>query len=421
MGIPDVKSVSISGVSTIELTKNTICISLVEVEREFLASMNQEDMDNLHKITDTVNKIIWLTGAGMLGRLSNADLTLSSGLSRALMLEQPALSFTVIDIGPATALRESDFDTLCRCIVELQLTSPGTDDKEFILANGLLYVSRFREDSDLNEHFRRRQGLQKRVGKVALGKIQEARLSIKTPGVTDTLHFEEQLRLSTALPPDHVDIRVKAVSLNAKDVYVMGGRAETREATTSLEFSGEVVAVGSRVKQLQPGDRVVVLAPNYFSLTERVPAWAAHKLLPGEDYVETSTLPVVYATALYALEERARLHAGESVMIHSGAGALGIAAISVAQTLGAVVYATAGSPARRAYLTEELGVPGSHVFNSRDSSFVVGVKAATGGRGVDVILNSLVGDLMHASWDCGKSPYSSISCVLGMISDHRLL
>ncbi|KAF9776934.1 hypothetical protein IL306_004816, partial [Fusarium sp. DS 682] len=68
--------------------------------------------------------------------------------------------------------------------------------------------------------------------------------------------------------------------------------------------------------------------------------------------------------------------------------------------IGAIVYTTAGSDVKREYLINELGVPPSHIFNSRDSTFVQGIMDATEGRGVDVILNSLVGDLMHDSWHC---------------------
>lgn len=90
----------------------------------------------------------------------------------------------------------------------------------------------------------------------------------------------------------------------------MSSHVETRAGTISIEFSGIVRAVGSEVLHLQFGYHVVVLAPNYFGTTERVPGWAAHKMLPGEDFTVMTTLPVAYGTVLYALPDRANIRAG---------------------------------------------------------------------------------------------------------------
>ncbi|KAF4429930.1 polyketide synthase [Fusarium acutatum] len=109
---------------------------------------------------------------------------------------------------------------------------------------------------------------------------------------------------------------------------------------------------------------------------------------------------VIYPTALYALSDRAHLRSGESILIHAGSGGLGIAAITLARRIGATVYTTVGSDVKREYLINELFVPSSHIFNSRDSTFVQGIMKATDGRGVDVILNSLEGYFMHDSWHC---------------------
>lgn len=113
-----------------------------------------------------------------------------------------------------------------------------------------------------------------------------------------------------------------------------------------------------------------------------------------------STLPFVFATALYGLCDRANIRSGESVLIHAGAGGVGIAAIQIAQIKGATVYATVSTEEKKDYLVNTFGVKRENIFNSRDSSFLPAVMAATNGKGVDVILNSLIGDLLHDSWRC---------------------
>ncbi len=106
----------------------------------------------------------------------------------------------------------------------------------------------------------------------------------------------------------------------------------------------------------------------------------------------------MFATAIYALTDCAKLQRGESVLIHSGAGGVGIASIQIAQLIGAEVFTTVSTQEKKDYLVEKLGVKRENIFNSRDSSFLPAVMVATNSRGVNVVLNSLVGDLLHDSF-----------------------
>ena len=152
------------------------------------------------------------------------------------------------------------------------------------------------------------------------------------------------------------------------------------------------------MSDLRPGDRVVVMAPGHFSTLESFPEWACEKLKDDEDYNVVSTIPLVFSTALYGLYDRAGLRTNETVLIHSGAGGVGIAAIQIAQLRGAEIFTTVSTEEKKDFLVERLGVKRENIFNSRDSSFLPGILAATNGKGVDVVLNSLTGDLLHDSW-----------------------
>lgn len=235
-----------------------------------------------------------------------------------------------------------------------------------------------------------------------MSNVTSSRLSISRIGALDTLYFQEQSEpVQDAAPAaDYVDIAVRAVSLNAKDVYAINGRVNTRDKTTAFDLSGVVTAIGPNVKHIQVGDRAVACAPHHLGTTVRLRAGCVHKMLDHESFTALPTLFLVYATALYAINNRANLRAGESILVHAGSGGLGIAAITLAQRIGATVYTTAGSKTKRDYIINELGVPASNVFSSRDLSFVPAIKKVTGGRGVDVVINSLIGDLMHESWRC---------------------
>ncbi|MCJ1468405.1 hypothetical protein MMC07_007033 [Pseudocyphellaria aurata] len=371
--------------------------------------MSPQAMDHLRAVTDVVTDLLWVTGANMLGSEPDPNLTLSNGLSRALMLEQPTLRWSVLDIGSAQKqlADQVKINNVCGDILKTLVARYEKDDCEFILENSLLHISRYSPDSRVNSLLRQRLDPQTvEVEKQTLAEINPARLTIDRPGVTDTMHFQQLCEPGgdQAPPVGYLDIEIKAVSLNAKDVYAMSGRVETRDKTTGFDFSGVVAAIGPAINKdreqfpLQVGDRVVASAPFHIGTTARVPASCVHRLLDHEQFTVMPTLSLVYSTALYALNDRAHLRRGESVLIHAGSGGLGIAAITLAQNMGAVVYTTCGSQAKREYLINELGMAPAHIFSSRDASFVQGVIAATSRRGVDVIINSLIGDLMHDGW-----------------------
>ncbi|KAI1426161.1 polyketide synthase [Xylaria sp. FL1777] len=398
-GVSQVSIIEYRQLGQKSILKSDICISLLELEHELLPTISAEDMTRLRLITDVVTDLLWITGANMLGSTPNPNLTLSNGLSRALMLEQPALRYSVLDVGPPNQV---DPATVCESVGQALVPKYDKDDCEFIINNGILHISRYGPDLGVNTLFRQRLQLQREKSLQPLGISKPARLAIDRVGVMDTLHLQQQSEPGSSKQPTsgYVDIDVKAVSLNAKDVYAINGRVDTRDKTTAFDFSGIVTAIGPDVQNVGVGDRIVACAPHHLGTTVRVRAEVVHKMLDDESFTVLPTLFLVYATALYAINDRAHLRAGESVLIHAGSGGLGIAAITLAQRLGATVYTTAGSQTKREYLINELGVPASHVFNSRDLSFVQAIKQATSGRGVDVIINSLVGDLMHESWRC---------------------
>lgn len=107
---------------------------------------------------------------------------------------------------------------------------------------------------------------------------------------------------------------------------------------------------------------------------------------------------IPFSTAWIGLVEKAKIQRGESILIHSGAGGVGQAAIQVCQHFGLEIFVSVGSIAKRDLLMRRYGIPQDHIFSSRDISFAQGILRMTGGRGVDVVLNSLAGELLRQSW-----------------------
>lgn len=121
-------------------------------------------------------------------------------------------------------------------------------------------------------------------------------------------------------------------------------------------------------------------------------------------FSEAAALPVAYATAWIALNQIARLQQGETILIHSGAGGTGQAAIQIAQLLGASVFTTVSNENKKRFLVEKYNVPENHIFSSRSTLFAKGIKLLTNNKGVDVVLNSLSSEGLIASWE-SIAPY----------------
>lgn len=215
--------------------------------------------------------------------------------------------------------------------------------------------------------------------------------------------IESPLRYASeqVLPPRTDLCTVYCAPLNFRDIMLATGKLPPdalpgnlagQECILGLEFSGRS-SNGKRVMGMVAacGLASTVLADKGF-LWEVPSKWSLE---------EAATVPVAYSTAYYALSVRGRMRKGESVLIHAGTGGVGQAAISIALAAGCVVFTTVGTPDKRAFLLERFpGLPAENIGNSRDTSFEQLIKRRTRGRGVDLVLNSLAADKLHASVRC---------------------
>ena len=222
-------------------------------------------------------------------------------------------------------------------------------------------------------------------------------MQIGQPGRPDSVEFRGCSR--TAPGAGEVEIEIAAAGLNFRDLMKALGIYPLKEgevASLGDEFSGTITRVGPGVRKVAPGDRVMgsALGGGGFSSHLLLPAefvWQIPATLP---FAEAASIPVVFGTAYHALYTLARLRRGETVLIHAAAGGVGLAAVQLAQQIGAVVLATAGSDEKRAYL-RSLGV--AHAMDSRTLDFADETMRFTGGRGVNVVLNSLAGAFQQKS------------------------
>jgi polyketide synthase 5 len=306
---------------------------------------------------------------------ANLDEAGIRGLMRVVGTEYPQLRVTQIDVDDDTAATA----------VAAQLVS-GSDEDETAWRGGTWFVARLVSGPLRPDERRTRAVNPARDG---------LRLQIRTPGDIETLELAAFERVEPG--PGQIEVAVTASNLNFADVLIAFGRYpsfEGRQPKLGGDFAGVVTAVGPGVTGHKVGDRVGgISADGAWATFVTCDANLAVTLPPGLPTNRAAAVPSAHATAWYGLHDLARIAAGDKVLIHSGTGGVGQAAIAIARAAGADIYATAGSEARRELLR---GMGIEHVYDSRSTDFADQIRRDTSGYGVDIVLNSLTGAAQRA-------------------------
>ncbi|MFB9994577.1 SDR family NAD(P)-dependent oxidoreductase [Deinococcus oregonensis] len=315
------------------------------------------------------------------------------GLGRVVGTEYPHLSPRLLDLDPGLPTAAS------AAVLVQELLGGSAEDELAFRAEGGRFV-----------RWAHRLTRPSRAALTAPGSRVAAdtatRIHIQRPGVLGSLTHQVTPRRTPE--PGEVEVRIEAAALNFKDIMVGMGMLpdEALEGgftgrSYGMEAAGIIERVGEGVTQYAPGDAVVLCGPDALSSFRTVPL---SFVVPRPAHLSceaAATLPIAYLTAYYALHTLCQLGPDDRVLVHAAAGGVGLAAIALCQRAGATVYATAGTPEKRELL-RALGVP--HVMDSRTLDFAEEVMAASHGKGVSIVLNSLSGEAIGRSLSC-LSPY----------------
>ena len=294
------------------------------------------------------------------------------GAVRSMTLEidlEARIDFRLVDLGDSGDLETMAW--LARCDLR---------ERELAVRANRLWAPRW---VDITERYSR----------LSAGEELAYRLTLDNPGQIAGL--EMKTCELPALGPDDVEIEVTAAALNFRDVMVTLGllpaSAYERSALgreVGMEGSGVVRRVGSEVRGCRAGDDVAFIQGGCIANRVVVNQYLVFAKPDRLSMEEAASVLSVYVTAYYSLIHLARLHKGQRVLIQSAMGGVGQAAIALAKHVGAEIYATAGSENKREQLLS-LGVRAA--FDSHSLAWHDDLMAATGGEGVDVVLNSLAG------------------------------
>ncbi|KAI2627830.1 hypothetical protein GGR54DRAFT_636951 [Hypoxylon sp. NC1633] len=383
-----------------------VIIAILDIDQPFFHDIDEEQFEWFKSLMagreGNKSSILWVTGAAQISCI-DPRYAMTLGIARTIRSEMD-MDFATLEIdhfddgGKWQSVVATCFSEFQSC---LAAASKSTDtmksNYEWAYANDALQVGRFQWISVNHElSVSGSQGSDQSLGTTAPRK-----LGISKPGLLNSLYWWQA---KPAVPgKDQVRIKNCAVGLNFKDVLISMGIVDGQavdDEGLGCECAGVVEVVGPNVTDFSPGDRVMVLHIGAFATSVVADAEACVKIPAQLNFVDAASMPTVYGTVIHSLLDKAQLEKGQTVLIHSACGGVGIAAIQICRMIGAGIFCTVGSENKVQHLMSEYGIPKDRIFNSRDLSFQRDIMHATGGRGVDVVLNSLSGELLHGSWRC---------------------
>ncbi|KJZ80104.1 hypothetical protein HIM_00818 [Hirsutella minnesotensis 3608] len=370
-----------------------IVISCLDLEGDpFFERMDERDLDAFQAFARGLGprKLLWLSRPSQL-RCQSPGLAMGPAVVRVFRGE----------LGSDVYTLELDADEPCfanacaQVIGRMHERQPSPShlepDRDFVVHGGRVCVGR-----EYPSYPSRERPMDSLENQEYGSKLVQRRL-----GDLDSIAWREH-PLPRTVPRGHVEVETATVGCGFRDYSILSGlvRDEGQSLAIGFEMAGRVHRVGPDVEGLTIGDRVVMFSLAGADTHAIVPQGNVVKIADSMTFEEAASIPVAFITAVWALVEEGHLCGSNTVLIHSACGATGLAAIQVAQMLGAKIFATVGNRDKVSHLVSEYGIPEDHIFSSRDASFADRVMDMTDGRGVDLVLNSLGGELFDAAWDC---------------------
>ena len=370
------------------------CILLSEVEQPLIYDVRKETFAIIKKITSSASGILWITN--LEGATHDPKVGMVNGLARCIQEETPSVKFITLALDNIHGITSTVHNiwqvfrsTLCK--------SPANYETEYTELDRMLCINRLVEANFLNDHVAHRTTRQ--LPELLLFRQDPSRrlmLTIENPGMLDTLYFVD-MDVKLPLASDEIEVEVKAVGLNFKDILIALGRSTA--SCLGVECAGVVTETGADT-EFEVGDRVCCFVDGSMRTYARSKGYATTRIPDDMPFQSAAAFPIVFMTAYYALMYKERMKSGESILIHSGAGGLGQACIQLARILDAEIFVTVGTEEKKRLLMELYAIPEDHIFSSRTSSFKTAIMDITHERGVDVVVNTLAGEALSYSWEC---------------------
>ncbi|KAL2751801.1 hypothetical protein ACRALDRAFT_1053174 [Sodiomyces alcalophilus JCM 7366] len=390
-----------SNFETLKIGNGAKYVLLDVAEDALLKEPSSAEFKTLQRLVTQEASVFWVSFRENDTADMQALQAMVHGFSRTARRENDSINLVNLDIREALSATDTNLEPLSKVVADLvngNFWGPE-DENELAISHGQVLIPRIRSDVRFNEWVDSRRT----DGTTSLQPYRSPdrplKLEAETPGLLNSLRFVDDPVPKTALGPDEIQVEARAYGINFKDVFVAMGQMAP-DVVMAGEAVGVVTAVGDNMHKLyKVGDRVACMHAEPFASHPRVNGYHAHVLPQGMSWSDGASVIGIFYTTWWCLDQVAKLRKGQSILIHAGSGGVGQAAIMLAQHVGAEIFVTVGSQHKKDLVISAYGVPESHIFSTRSTTFKDGVLRLTGGRGVDVVLNSLSGELLDASWE----------------------
>lgn len=398
LGNYTVEVVSLDQIQQVELGDSDILVFLAELDDPVLADLSEESFYEMQNVINHARNLLWVTSANV-NDPKYPYYGCMQGFLRSIRSEANEKSIISLAIESATYDAQICSDSIIK-VLKASFESKSSE-LEYVVRDGQLMTGRLIEEVSMNQDHRDRTVPHMKTEPWVPG--APVKLAVNNRGMLDSLHFREDREYRTELHPEDVEIEVKAWAVRFRDVLIALGRVDGGDIGS--DCAGVVTRVGSGCQQIvQPGDRVFMGSMRGVGTYARSRITSVYKLPDSLSFEVAASIVSPAVTAYHSLLNIGRLERQERILIHAASGSTGQMAIWVAKMVGAEIFATVGFDDKKQLLVDRFGIPEDHIFYSRNTSFAEGVMRMTDGAGVDVVLNSLSGDGLKASWDC-MAPY----------------
>ncbi|GFP60348.1 highly reducing polyketide synthase AFT9-1 [Trichoderma asperellum] len=393
--------VSLEGWTNVEVDNSGSYIILDFAKQPLLTKASAEQFASITRLLSKATKLYWIIFATNDNRGILPDNALITGVSRTARNENSHLNCFTIDVQDSLQQHPDQIHNAILDFIhatEARIKKNEPREFELMYRDGKMQIQRFVTDNKLSKAVTASSDVIETEETTFHQADRRLRIHVDKPGLLNSLVFIDD-NYST-LGPDEVEIKSYAWGLNFSDVFIALGQLPPTQPMVG-ESAGVITAVGSNfASRFTPGDRVTAMFGTPYASRTRTNGHLVYRIPDKLSFTDAASIPLTFATAYYSLFDCANLRQGQTILIHSASGALGQVAIKIAQRLGATIFATVGSAAKRQLLVEQYSIPESHIFSSRTTDFATGINRLTNGAGVDVVLNSLSGPMLHASWEC---------------------
>ncbi|GAW17842.1 hypothetical protein ANO14919_073090 [Xylariales sp. No.14919] len=382
------------GSATTQQNNSAILVLDELIQRPVLANPSEAEWGHLKALVTSGLPLLWITQGSQHQSVTNPHGALVHGLFRVVRREDPAVKLTTLDlesVGSGDNYFQSS-ETEDAILRVLEAIRNGRAEGEYAERKGVLHIQRIMPDVQIKQLIHTNsvvRGLWEGEGIM--------QLRAERVGSLDLGWYEVQVP-ETDLKTGWIEVEVEAVGVNFKDVATTMGIIPGNEYMLGCECSGIVRRLGPGVTKFRVGDRVAVMCAGSYTSRLFTHADRANAIQDWMSFEEAATIPLVFITALYSMFHLGNIQEGQSILIHSAAGGVGLAAIQLARYRKANIFVTVGTEEKRKFLSDTFNIPPSRIYSSRNSSFHREIMAATSGRGIDFVLNSLTGELLDLSW-----------------------